>query len=458
MTNSNIDRLTGLYMQDLYSGTQIVRTLKFLRKSQFWDEEKLIDYQFNKFHKLVEYAYTHVPYYEELFKKISLKPSDIKSISDIEKIPVLTKELFRQNNDKLISKKHNLLRIKKGKTGGTTGAPVYVYKDTFNRSFTWASYYRWYDWMDIKIGDPVATLWGSRTVLSPGYKRQIIDSVNGFLSNSIRINSFGLDRNGFNDAYKRLINFEPQLLKGYLSALLDLASYIDTNDLDIIKPKAISSTTETLLPNHRIFLQRVFDAPIFDQYGCGEVSAISYECEKHEGLHVTLEHVICEILDDNDKNIVNHRGRVVATDLDNYVMPIIRYETGDVSSITSSKCSCGRVHPIMQGIDGRTTDTLQLKTGARVHGVFITDILAELNLFTDKIEKFQIVQSIDGQITFIYKPGKYPLNQSELNKLQSNLEKYFNEVRLDNKKEFTYSKSGKFRYLISDLTDVNTIF
>lgn len=440
----------GIICHDLFRGTNINRTLDFLRNSQYWDEQHLRDYQYDKLIKLVKYAYKNVPYYTELFKKIKLRPSDITSLNDISKIPVLTKEDFRNNNHKLVSKNHSLRKIKKGKTGGTTGAPVFVYKDTQNRSFTWASYYRWYEWMGLEYGDPTATFWGARTVLRDSKKKKLIDSIGGALSNSIRINSFGLNEEGLQSAYKRLNQFKPKLLKGYLSALLDLATYIEKNNLKPLNPCAISSTTETLLPMHRTFLENVFGAPVYDQYGCGEVSAISYECKKHEGLHVTMEHVLCEILNTNNDRVLDERGRIVATDLDNYVMPVIRYETGDMSSISSKKCSCGRAHSLMKGIDGRTADTLQLKNGSRVHGVFVTDILAELNIFTDKIKRFQIQQNTEGEISFLYEKGIISPEINEIINLKRILEQFFTKVSMYETNEFKYSKSGKFRYVINN--------
>lgn len=440
----------GYPFQDYIKSTNIINTLKFLRESQFWDEARIRDYQTIKLKTIVEHAYKNVPYYEDLFKKINLKPGDIKSLDDINKIPILTKEIARKENLRLIARGFQMKNVKKGKTGGTTGVPIIVYKDTTNRSITWGSYYRWYEWMGINYYDKSATFWGSKTVLNKSLKTMIFDGASRYLQNSVSFNSFELTENRNWDIYKKLKVFKPDILKGYVSALLDFGSFLDRNNLKDIKPKAMSSTSETLLPHQRKYMERIFKAPVFDQYGCGELSAISYECAAHNGLHINLEHMMCEILDENNQQILDAKGRLIGTDLDNYVMPFIRYENGDLSSISSKKCTCGVNQPLMNSIDGRTTDTLVLSSGSKVHGVFITDILYELDIFTDKIQRFQAYQGKPGSLD-IKIECESALDYELRTKLITTLYRFFNEVHYSEHKKLQTEPNGKFKYVISNL-------
>jgi len=443
-----IAKSIGYPLQDWHKGTNILDTLQFLRVSQYWSEDKIRDYQSLKLRKLVEHAYRNVPYYEDVFNKIKLKPSDIKSIDDLYKIPLLTKEIFRNKNMSLVARGVNMKNVKKGKTGGTTGVPVIVYKDTFNRSFTWASYYRWYEWMGINYYDKSATFWGARTVTKKSTRKMIVDSLTCFVQNDLRINTFTLSEKNKWDIYKKLLGFKPLILKGYLSALLDIAEFFDRNHLPGINPQVLSSTTETLLPHHREYLTRIFKAPIYDQYGCGELSAISYECKAHNGLHVNQEHIICEILDDNNQPVIDISGKVVGTDLDNFIMPFIRYENGDISSISSKKCSCGINQPLMNSIDGRSVDTIILKTGQKVHGVFFTDILYELGILTDKIQKFQVFQDKPGDIDLKIQ-CKEKLDVNLKHKLLILLSGFFNKVNYSEHKLLQAESNGKFKYIVN---------
>jgi phenylacetate-CoA ligase len=440
----------GYIIQDQIKGTSILSTLKFLRESQYWDETKVYDYRLFKLKSLIDYASKNVPYYENLFKKIKLTSDDIKSLDDIYKIPILTKEVFRKENLNLISRIYSKKNIKKGKTGGTTGAPVILFKDVYNRSFTWASYYRWYEWMGLNYYDEVATFWGAPSVLSNSNLTKINKQFINFIQNQIVLNSFNMTDDNMFSMYKALSNHKPLLLKGYLSALLDFGKFINKNDLKKLKLKAISSTTETLLPHNREFLENTFKAPVYDQYGCGEISAISYECSKHNGLHINIEHVICEVLDETNNPILNKSGRVVATDLDNIVMPIIRYSNDDYATLTDHKCSCGVNQPLMKSIEGRSIDTIMLKNGNKVHGVFFTMILYELGILSDQIQRFQVYQEVPKEIEFRIESNN-PLSDKVHQKLLDALYKYFKKVKIIKRSKLPNNPNGKFSYIINKI-------
>lgn len=442
----------GYPLQDFFRNTDILEKLTFLKESQYWDYEKTKDYQSHKLRKLVEHAYKNVPYYKELFDGIKLKPSDIKSVDDIQKIPILTKEIVRDENEKLVAKDFDMRYVKKGKTGGTTGAPIKVYKDTNNRSFTWASYYRWYEWMGLKFYSSSVTFWGASTVLNKSYKQKAKEKFIELIQNSKKIDSFKLTENEMWRIYKTVSEFNPSIIKGYLSSLLDFGSFLKRNNLYDISPEAISTTTETLSKHNRKFLNHIFNAPIYDQYGCGELSAISYECKAHNGLHINTEHSLIEILDNNDLSVIDKKGRVVGTDLDNYVMPFIRYENGDISSVSSKECSCGVKQPLMNAIDGRTIDTVILKSGQKVHGVFFTNILYELGILTDEVQKFQIIQNVPGEVQLKLESQK-TLSEEKRKKLKDAINSYVDITKYSEVQHLEAEKNGKFKYIINNIRE-----
>lgn len=446
-----IAKKIGYPIQDFVKGTKILPTLDFLRESQYWDESKLYDYRLRKLIDLVEYAYHHVPFYTKLFKSIKFRPADIKELDDIRKIPVLTKEIVRKENMNMVSQDFSMRHVMKGKTGGTTGAPVITFSDSQNRSFTWASYYRWYEWMGIDMSDRAVTLWGARTVLSDPLIAKARNKIIDYLQNNFVINSFGMNELTLPLIYRQISNSHPVILKGYLSALLYLANYCESVNDIFLRPKVLSTTTETLLPHNRRYLEKVFQAPVYDQYGCGEVSAIAYECSHHNGLHINQEHVIVEILDNNGYCTEGHPGRIVATVLDNYVMPFIRFENGDSAAISHVKCKCGINQPLLLSITGRTGDTIVLANGSRVHGVFFSDILYELNILAEKIQRFQVYQNTPGEIEFRFESSK-KLNDDLIQRLKNALMKFFNEVEINQVRILQHEENGKFRYIKTTLT------
>jgi phenylacetate-CoA ligase len=443
-------------LQDIFKGTNINRTYQFLRESDKWSFEILEAYQLRKLQALVLHAYLNVPYYNAVFKSSRIRPDDIRSLNDIKNIPLLNKEIALREGKNLYATNIKISdrRITHGKTGGTTGVPLKILKDTQTRNFTWGAYYRWYDWMRINNNDRIISLWGDKKVLSHGFKQQILDYSTILFSGTRRISAFRLNADSVPTVVRKIIDYKPVLIRGYLSAIYQVGLYLKEYKIKIPSLKAVSTTTETLLPFIREFITEAYMVPVFDQYGCGECGSIAFECEMHNGLHISQEHAFIEILDNNNEPIVDKSGKIIMTDLDNYAMPFIRYENGDLGTILSSRCDCGRPSKILGDIQGRSKDTIFLKDGRAVHGVFFTDIMHEMNfLERDEVIRFQVYQCEKGKIEFrLESRSKSEISVEKKEALEANLLKFFDKVNIT-LNNLSYDESGKFRYLISDIKD-----
>lgn len=447
-----INRYLSLPFQDFKNKTKILSTYKFLLKSQEWTTAKLESYQLGKLKKLIHYSYHNVPFYRDLYTENSINPDSINSLDDINSIPVITKEDVRSAGDKIYFKNLDKSKVVFGKTGGTTGVPLHLIRDKNDYSFAWGAFYRWMNWMDINIGESTIKIWGTKTVLKSSWKNNLYNSIKDFFYNRTSINSFNINENVLPSIVEILNSKKSKFIRGYLSALIQISDYLISNSISLdFKPKALSSTTETLLPPFRALLEKAFSAPVFDQYGCGECNSIAFECEAHEGLHVVNEHVLVQILDENNNPVLNKDGKIVMTNLDNYAMPFIRYENGDSAIFSDQLCSCGMKHPLLKKISGRTADTIILKDGSKVHGVFFTDILDEL---FDKqniiFKRFQVYQNKPGYIEFrLESKASIPENFKQM--LSDALMRFFNNVVIKEVVKLNFDKSSKFRYVISEL-------
>lgn len=438
----------GYPLQDYVKRTSIKDYYNFLKKSEKWSEKELSTLQLLKIKTLIKYANEFVPYYSKLFNDIGLLPEDVKSIEDFKKIPVLTKTIARNEQENLYSTE-KFKHLKRGFTGGTTGPPLLLRSSTHARSVVWGAYYRWYEWMGIEIGDSVAELWGASGVTNLTLYRKLRNNTHNWLKNTVRVNSFEMNEKTLPEIVNKLRLRKPLIIKGYLSALLQLARYIEENDIQEIKPKVISSTSETLLPPYRKYLEKIFQAEIFDQYGCGECQSVAFECEKHNGLHITTEHVFLEVLDENNKHCNLSEGKIILTDLDNYAMPFIRYENGDIGSFSKEPCDCNRPYPLLKNISGRAADSITLKNGSMVHGVFFTDILYEqLPIESQKITRFQAYQEKKGELIFKIE-SRDIISDYFLEQLKKLLLVHFLKVEIKILPYIEPSESGKFRYIIS---------
>ena len=102
-------------------------TYKFLKESQWWSREKLEEYQMNELLKLLAHSYNNVSYYKKIFDKLNLKPGDIKSIKDLQKLPFLTREIVGKNKEELMAKNYSRNRFEYKTTSGTTEESIGFY-------------------------------------------------------------------------------------------------------------------------------------------------------------------------------------------------------------------------------------------------------------------------------------------------------------------------------------------
>jgi phenylacetate-CoA ligase len=450
----------GLILLDLIKGTNVRSTKRFLDQSQYWEGDELKEYQLNKLRNLLVQVAAYVPFFRDLFEQQGVRVEEINSLQTLGDLPVLDRKMTMEAGDQLLSEKINLKKCKIGRTGGTTGPPLRLFRDQETRSFSLAAYYRFYDWMGIEPGMPEVELWGTTEIRSqiPEIRNQKSlrtsspvprTTINKLKTASInRINNFrSYNAFSFNDKYleevvKNLLQFQPKLIRGYLSAILLLADYIKRNNIKGIQPIAVSSTSETLFPEYRRIIEEVYQAPLFNQYGCGECNSIAFECKEHHGMHIVSEHCILE----EDEN-----SKLIVTNLDNYSQPFIRYNTGDRGTIDHTSCSCGYATPRLTALHGRANENIILKDHASVNGIFFANLMDEIGFINNnKMLRFQIVQDKIGEITFRVEVKK-KLPEADLLKLQDALMPFFNDVIISQHQFLDPGPSGKFRYLVSRL-------
>ncbi len=449
---NTLTRYISYPIQDLVNGTNILSTYKQLKKSQYLPENELKSLQFEKFLKLVHHAYKFVPYYRDVFKKHHLLPSDIKTPEDIFKIPILTKETARIENKRLVAENVNMKEVIKGVTGGTTGPPLKLLRDRSDQSYTWGAFYRWYNLIGIEPGDRITKIWGASKILDVSRADILRSNFKNFYYNRQIINSFQINDDSMPDILKRINRFKPNLIRGYLSAMIQIARYLQDKNLSFnFTPKALSSTTETLLPPFAKLIESTFGAKLYDQYGCGECNSIAFDIGDDNGMYIASEHVLLEILDEQNNPTKYNSGKFVITNLDNFAMPFIRYENGDIGAFGRKKTETPIHLPILKKIEGRQADTITLKDGSKVHGVFFTDILDELfDENPSEIHRFQVFQQVPGEIEFRIETQN-KLRSEYIDSIQTVLNEYFVKVAITPMEKLPNDASGKFRYVLSNL-------
>jgi phenylacetate-CoA ligase len=154
--------------------------------------------------------------------------------------------------------------------------------------------------------------------------------------------------------------FNPGIVRGYASAVYFIARKMLETDVDDIRPRAVITSAESLIPEYRQTIEEAFGCKVFDHYGSREIGAMASECEEHMGFHVSAENVLLEFVRDGEHVAPGEHGVILATNLRNYGMPFIRYELGDVGRPSEDVCTCGRGLPLIESIDGRVSQFVSI--------------------------------------------------------------------------------------------------
>lgn len=338
-----------LPLADKATGQNIYMQLRFLKESQWWSKEQLIAYQNKKLQDLIEHAYKNVPYYTEVMKERGLQPKDITTVEDLKKLPILTKEIFKENYpQKLISKDISKYKILNRSSSGSTGTPIQYKMTREGYSFNKACNLRGWDWMGFRLGDKLIKV--SQNKRST-FEKRLQDKINNTALFSSEYTPESLA-----DFEKLFNKFKPEFLRSYPDPLQFLALQISEFEWDGLK--AVNTTGNILFPEIRNMIENKFKVKIFDSYSC-EGGPNFFECPTHECYHSSMEYGISEILDDNMNEVApGEMGRLFTTDLFNYASPFIRYDSADLVEKSAVACSCGRELLSITKVIGRDNDVI----------------------------------------------------------------------------------------------------
>jgi phenylacetate-CoA ligase len=423
----------------------VIRYYNDLQKTQWQSLEWLKSQQEKKLSELLNFAYVNVPYYTQLFQKLGIKPDDIVTVKDLEKLPVLTKHIIKENRTDFIPKNINTLEYMHGSTGGSTGNTLQYRLSVPDREIGSGLLYRGWGYGGYKLGDKVVVIAGSSLI--PTTMSEAKRKVQEFFLNFRRYSSFEMSQENLFKYFRDINSWKPTFLRGYVSSIYLFARFIQDNNLKLnFQPKAIFTTSEKLFDKQREVIEKVFYTKVFDNYGLNDGGVSAYECEEHDGMHIDMERAILEVVDEEDKQVINQEGRVLATSLYNYAMPFIRYDTGDLSIISDSECACGRKMPLLKGISGRANDSLKLN-GISIGGTIITVLMGKFD-----IEQYQIIQEDANSITCKIVKGKTYKDKDE-KFITESFYSHVGKINID----FDYvdsiptTKASKYKFIINKL-------
>jgi phenylacetate-CoA ligase len=379
-------------------GRPTVPLLRYLRGSQYWSFEALQDLQAGLLRRLIRHAYAHTAYFRQLLDERGLHPDDFHHPDDLHKLPLLDRDLVRDSFEARLATAPPRWVIKKA-TSGTTGTPVVVKYNAESRHWRDATRWRGYGWGGYQIGMRALHYWGEAPA-SPSWVRRQKLAIDRRLKRDLYIDCIERGDAALAHTAREIERFRPEVIVAYAAGAAALARFVNTHGLRTWADIPVIVGAERLWPHDRDELRTAF-GPAFETYGCREVMLIASECEAHDGMHMSMENLIVEVVVRNPDGTVRaarpgESGEVAITDLHNLACPLIRYITGDVATAhAGGPCACGRGLGRIAAIEGRMTDTLRDGHGNAVGGLVFNVLIGVLDHVA---RNFQVVQKLDGRV------------------------------------------------------------
>jgi phenylacetate-CoA ligase len=428
-------------------GPEYERWDRFLGESERFDAARLRDYQNERLGVIVSHAYETVPYYRRLMDGLKLSPSDLTRVEDLPKLPVLTKDVIRANLTDMISSAVDRRRIRKIFTSGTTGDAVNFYWDRTVDVVNNACLWRARRWAGFEFGEPYATLLG-KLIMAPERKSPPFWRFNrGW--NQMLMSSHHLTLDNLPHYIGALRDAGVVALDTYPSMAAVLARYLESTG-DYLPLKCVFTTAEPLHePDRRIISER-FRCGVFDGYSQAERVVYSAECDHHRGHHLFEEHGICEFVDGDGNPVeAGTPGRLVGTGLHNMAMPLLRYDVGDVASLSTEACTCGRGLPLMGLVATRQGDIISTPDGRLLPPLMILRPF----MYVEGIKASQFVQHTLTDYTARIATDR-ELTNEETDELVRNLCVRLGRtvnIKVEQMDDIPRSANQKFRRVISEV-------
>lgn len=348
----------GVRLRRLRYGKMGRETLARLRQSQWMSEEEIRRYQLSALTTVVAAATSDVPFYRQR----PGGPLEISSFEMLRELPLLTKSEVQRAGREMTSDRFRKRRLVEVHTGGTTGKPLSIFCDRPTLQRNYAFFARFKEQAGIGSGARIATFAG-RTLVPMGasapYWRH------NRAANTTLFSSYHIGRATIPAYVKALADFAPALVDSYPSSIEPIARYMLEQNIASVRPNAVVTSSETLLPGVRAVIEQAFGCRVFDHYGSAEMVALITQCEVGT-YHVVPEFGFVEVLDAGRQVQPGETGEIVATGFINPVMPLLRYATGDHAVLGDGTCTCGRAGQTIERIEGRMDDVIVTPEGRLV--------------------------------------------------------------------------------------------
>ena len=398
---------------------------------------------------IVTYAVRTVPYYREWFAREGIDPREITGAADLERMPVLDKELVRARPDLFVAETPAARSAVSFSTSGTTGTPLKIRHD--RRSL----------FANIAFGererDPVIRACGG--VFRPkelyvGYETSTFKKVQAFYQDNtllpVRPQRVFVSLLEPIEKIAAIANAErPDVLVGYGGWIDLFFKTIVASGIDVRPPKMVMYMGEALPHGAREYIEGRFGVPVLSRYNAVEAFKIGFFCERRSGFH--LHEDLCHVRivgPDGRTAAPGVPGEVVISNLVNRATVLLNYPIGDVGTMSAERCACGRTFKLLSELEGRSEDILSLPDGRLIHPRVVWQVFKG----DPEVLQYQLTQHEPQRFALTLVTVDEPAFQRALTRARPELEQVLGAraiIDATRGSEIVYRTGGKFRAVAS---------
>jgi len=344
-------------------GAAAMLALQFqLEQSQWWPSDKLQAHQFRQLSLLLRHAQATVPYYQSRLAGVVRDREGGLTLDAFRALPLITRSDIQDAGNALLSRAvppdHGA--IARGETSGSTGRPIIYYGTNITQLFWRAFTLRDHLWQRRDFSGKLAAIrWSPGNQEFVGWGPATDGLYDTGPSAVLKIDT------PIAEQLTWLRGQDPDYLLSYASNIADLARAFITCGARLPRLKEMRSIAEVVTPELRRLCHEAWGVPLVDVYSAQEVGYIALQCPDRPHFHLQSENVLVEVLRDDGRLCdAGETGRIVLTTLNNFAMPLIRYDIGDYA-VVGAPCPCGRTLPVLERVMGRVRNMLVFPNGEK---------------------------------------------------------------------------------------------
>jgi phenylacetate-CoA ligase len=419
------------------------RRVQEAHERESWSADRWAGWQDERLRPLLAAAAERVPYYRDVWRR---RGEGAGAWGELSRWPVLRKDVLRNDPAAFLVDGTNAADLEELHTSGSTGKPLTLWRSE-ETSRAWYGLWeaRCREWNGVSRHDRWAVL-GGQLVASFQQRKPPFWVWNHGL-HQLYMSSYHLSPANARHYLDALARHRVRYIVGYASSLHALAIEAIAQGLPAPRLDLVLSNAEPLFAHQRAAIEEAFRCPVRDTYGMAEIAVAGSECREGR-MHLWPDVGILEVLrlDEEAPAAPGEVGRLVCTGFVNELMPLIRYEVGDLGAVLppGTPCACGRTLPVLSRLEGRADDVIVTRDGRRIgrlDPVFKADLhLREAQIVQESLDDLRVLLVVADGFT-----------QGHADELLQRLQDRVGDmrIRIERVSSIPRSANGKFRAVLS---------